>query len=279
MKGSPAHATAGVLRPVERLSPRIETPAVSASPVAAAPPPAVPPPVTPQTGEPLVFEGGSELDDYFESLNTAFESVDHAAVPSSAAPVPAFDIAPPPPPPPPRIVDEPDAETNGHAGVVHAGRRRGDHLDEYFSRLSTAIEQAKPAASTPPPRDGFDELLEQSRVPTVDALVGDPAGASVNGGPQAGAPRANGGAEAPPRNPIVEALEAMLAAPDAPASTPAQPALPGLPDALARTNGDAPPSDLTETITQRVLERLVPEITAAVQRLVQDEVERVRRPH
>lgn len=107
-------------------------------------------------------------------------------------------------------------------------------------------------------------------MPTLDSLVG---------GPHA-APKMNGHHEALPRNPIVEALEAMLAAPGAAPAVPAQPTLPGRPDAPARPAGSGSQrSDLADAVTERVLERLVPEITATVQRLVQEEVDRIRRHH
>ena len=56
-----------------------------------------------------------------------------------------------------------------------------------------------------------------------------------------------------------------------------QPTLPGLPD--VRTNGNGATSDgegLADVVTERVLERLLPEITATVRRLVEEEVDRIR---
>jgi hypothetical protein len=150
--------------------------------------------------------------------------------------------------------------------VVNAPRRRGDSLDEYFDRLSNAFEQAKPADAPPTPPRGLDDLLEERRVPTVDALVGSPNG-HVNG--SAGA--LNGHEK--PRNPIVDALEALLG-PDPVLS---QPTLPGLPEVHANGNPASTSSEnLADAVTERVLERLLPEITATVQRLVQEEVDRIR---
>jgi hypothetical protein len=78
------------------------------------------------------------------------------------------------------------------------------------------------------------------------------------------------------RNPIVAALEAMLRVEEpAPA---AQPTLPGLPS-LDSSTEPAARSDLAEAVARRVLERLVPEITATVQRLVREEVDRVSKTH
>ena len=45
------------------------------------------------------------------------------------------------------------------------------------------------------------------------------------------------------------------------------------------TNGAPVRGELADAITERVLERLVPEITATVQRLVQEEVGRIRKHH
>src|SRR5436190_13634073 len=105
VKGSPAQATADVPRPVERLAPRPE-------PMPAAPPAAVPAPSSAPG-----LETDLALDEYFESLNAAFESVGPAIPP--AAPV-TIEAAP----------------------QVDAPRRRGDSLDDYFDRLSTAFEHA-----------------------------------------------------------------------------------------------------------------------------------------
>ena len=71
----------------------------------------------------------------------------------------------------------------------------------------------------------------------------------------------------------------MLGAPDAGCSS--QPTLPGpARGADANGNGAAPAGEnLADAVTERVLERLVPEITATVQRLVQEEVDRIRRHH
>ena len=280
IKGSPAQATADVLRPVERLSPRPDPLPVPAAPLAAAVPlravAAAPAPVlsAPSSAvEPApVFQSDLALDDYFESLNSAFDSVGHAPPPPVAvAETPAFDAAPRAP------HVEPVERTNG----TTPGRRRGDSLDDYFDRLSTAFEQAKPAGTAHQLLDGFDELLEESRVPTVDALVGARPMAETNGNgasSHTATPPINGHANTS-RNPIVEALQAMLAAPDAAPLGAASPA-PGLPEGPSRSHGAAPAGgELADAITQRVLERLVPEITATVQRLVQEEVERFRRHH
>ena len=59
-----------------------------------------------------------------------------------------------------------------------------------------------------------------------------------------------------------------------------QPTLPGLPDvAMANQRRAAVRGELADAVTERVLERLVPEITATVQRLVQEEVDRIRKHH
>jgi CheY-like chemotaxis protein len=263
MKGSPAQATADVLRP-ERLSPRPEPQLISV--------PAAPPASSPATPPPSALQSDLALDDYFESLNSAFESVGHAHAPSiaEAAGPPIFEVMPAAP------VHEAE-RTNGGA-TPNPGRRRGDALDDYFDRLSTAFEQAKPP-SPPQLHDGFDELVAGPRMPTLASLVGVNGKAEGNGSGAHAAPM-NGHHERPRRNPIVEALEAMLASPDTAPATPAQPTLPGMPDALARGSGSGPVrSELTDAVTERVLERLVPEITATVQRLVQEEVDRIRRHH
>jgi CheY-like chemotaxis protein len=252
VQGSPAQATADVPRPVERLSPRPEPVAVpvaaAAAPVEAPSPVAVTAPVPAHEPAPAM-DADAALDEYFESLNAAFDSVGPA-------------IPPAPPADTPSATDIPQ-------------RRRGDSLDDYFDRLSTAFEQAKPETPHTLP-DAFDELVDERHVPTVDALVGSstpisdggPANGSVNGH---GAVAVNGHER--PRNPIVDALEAMLGSPG---RAPMQPTLPGLPDGYDNRNGAGPRQDLADAVTERVLERLLPEITATVQRLVREEVDRLR---
>jgi CheY-like chemotaxis protein len=264
VKGSPARATADVPRPVERLSPRPELQAVPVAPApAAASVPTAPSPspvAVAAVQEPApVLESDAALDEYFESLNAAFESVGPAIPPGS------FVAAPPA-----RTFEVSAASDNGVSRVppppADAPRRRGDSLDDYFDRLSNAFEHAKPADSPHTLPDGFDELIDERRVPTVEALVGPKP--SENG--HAAASGLNGHA----RNPIVEALEAMLGHPE---PLPLQQMLPGLPEAHANGNGaGAPDPDLADAVTGRVLERLVPEITATVERLVREEMDRLR---
>lgn len=245
VKGSAAQATADVPRPVERLSPRPEPVPVA---VAVAAP-------TQQPAAPL--DGDPTLDEYFESLNAAFENVGPAV-------------------PPVALVDSPPH--------VEAPRRRGDSLDEYFDRLSTAFEQSRPTDAPPARVNSFDEFLEERRVPTVDTLVGNGMPAASGSAPVTangnghGAPHRLNGHDRASRSPIVDALEAMLGHPD---PVPMQPALPGLPDGHAHGNGSVNGTgpgdgDLSSVVTGRVLDRLLPEITATVQRLVQEEVDRLR---
>ena len=59
----------------------------------------------------------------------------------------------------------------------------------------------------------------------------------------------------------------------------ASPPCPGWPTWPCGTNGAPVRGELADAITERVLERLVPEITATVQRLVQEEVDRIRKHH
>ena len=225
VKGSAARATADVPRPVEVLAPRPEpqpTPGILAESA-------------------TIVESDAALDEYFESLNAAFDSVGPAGAPAA-------------------VVASPEAPP------ADAPRRRGDSLDDYFDRLSNAFEQGKPADVPPSPADAFDDLIDEHRVPTVDALVAGPK-PPVNGH---STPGLNGHA----RNPIVEALEAMLGHPE---PLPLQQLLPGLPESHVNGNGaSAPPSDLADCVTERVLERLVPEITATVQRLVREEIDRLK---
>jgi CheY-like chemotaxis protein len=226
VKGSPTQATADVPRPVEVLAPRPEPP----------PTPAV------LAESATIVESDAALDEYFESLNAAFDSVGPAGSPVA-------------------VIDTPEAPP------VDAPRRRGDSLDDYFDRLSNAFEQGKPADLPHPPAHAFDEAIDERRVPTVDALVAGPKPA-VNG--HSATPGLNGHA----RNPIVEALEAMLGRPE---PLPQQQMLPGLPETHTDGNGaSAPQSDLAASITERVLQRLVPEITATVERLVKEEIDRFR---
>ena len=198
-----------------------------------------------------MLESDSLLDEYFESLNAAFDSVGPAPSPATLV-----DTAPP---------------------VVDASRRRGDSLDDYVDRLSNAFEQAKPADAPHTLPDNFEEFIEERRVPTVDALVGAPKPLETlhgNGNGHGSANGLNGHA----RNPIVDALEAMLGVPEPMLS---QPTLPGLPEPEVHANGNGAPvnganGDLADAVTERVLDRLLPEITATVQRLVREEVDRLR---
>jgi CheY-like chemotaxis protein len=253
VKGSPAQATADVPRPVERLSPRPEPLAMPVAAAAPAPvetpsPVAVTAPVPTQEPVPAM-DTDAALDEYFESLNAAFDSVGPAI-------------------PPPVQADTPSA-------TEIPQRRRGDSLDDYFDRLSTAFEQAKPEAPHTLP-DAFDEPIDEHHVPTVDALVGSSTPTSdtgmVNGSVNGHGTAAVNGHERP-RNPIVDALEAMLGGPE---RAPMQPTLPGLPDGYDHGNGAGPRQELADAVTTRVLERLLPEITATVQRLVREEVDRLR---
>jgi CheY-like chemotaxis protein len=279
VKGTPAQATADVLRPVERLSPRPDPQPIAASPAAVPVPVPAPAPAPAPSHEPIAvaaapaddaappFEADPELDDYFESLNTAFDSVGHATVSEAPEAPPVFVVEPPPPAP------------QGSNGAGH-NRRRGDSLDDYFDRLSNAFEHAKPAGTPHRLPEVLDELVEEPRVPTVDALVSGHGSAETNGTRSQGhptVPYVNGHAEGP-RNPIVEALEAMLGGPE---PAPAQPTLPGLPDVTPRNGagGGTGRLDVADAITERVLDRLVPEITATVRRLVHEEVEKMRKHH
>ena len=213
-------------------------PAVSSHTPAAGAPPAQAAPPAEQTD--------AALDEYFESLNAAFDSVDPGT--------PAVTI-----------VDDPAREP---APTVAPSRRRGDSLDDYFDRLSTAFDHVRPADALDTTPDGFDEPIEERRVPTVDAIVRTNGPDKVNGH---GHVNGHGGY----RNPIVDALEAMLGRPE-PVLT--QPTLPGLPEFSREEEG--PPAtneDLADTVTERVLDRLLPEITATVRRLVQEEVDRLQR--
>ena len=242
VKGSPAQATADVPRPVERLAPRPE-------PVASAAPPETP---VPAPAAAAVLETDLALDEYFESLNAAFDSVGSGAPPAAVVEDAPVRIAEPP-------------------------RRRGDSLDDYFDRLSTAFEHARPADAPHTLPDSFADFIEERHVPTVEALVGSskPSDNGVNGvkGHVNGNATALNGHDRP-RNPIVDALEAMLGHPEPLLS---QPTLPGLPDVHGNGNGAAPAGDgLADVVTERVLERLLPEITATVRRLVQEEVDRIR---
>jgi CheY-like chemotaxis protein len=261
MKGSPAQATADVPRPVDRLSPRQEPQAV---------PPPVAAPAQVDASAPMAMDASaaildtdSVLDEYFESLNAAFDSVGPAIPPATRVDTPPlrpFDGA----------AHSDGGGSRAAARVIDSPRRRGDSLDEYFDRLSNAFEYAKPPDAPHTLPDAFEDAIEERHVPTVDALVGS-AGTSENG--HGAAPAVNGHEH--PRNPIVDALEAMLGRPE---PIPTQALLPGIPDVHVNGNGAVPPDgDLADTVTERVLERLVPEITATVQRLVHEEIDRLQR--
>jgi len=240
IKGSPAPAA--VNKPLEAVTPApAPEPEPSFKPVMA---------IAPAAAAPPAEQTDAALDEYFESLNAAFDSVDPGT--------PAVTI-----------VDTPVAEPAAPTTVSHVShRRRGDSLDDYFNRLSTAFDHVRPADALDTPPDAFDEPIEEHRVPTVDAIVGTKPPERVNGNGHV-----NGHGTF--RNPIVDALEAMLGRPE-PVLT--QPTLPGLPEFSRDEEGPAAThEDLADTVTERVLDRLLPEITATVRRLVQEEVDRLQR--
>jgi CheY-like chemotaxis protein len=251
MKGTPVPMAVVMPTPVAVPTPAPElTPEPVAIPVAVAPAPAAPPVQTPSPAPmPAMFsteQTDAALDEYFESLNAAFDSVDAGAPAATIVNAPAVDPAPP----------------------ATQQRRRGDSLDDYFDRLSTAFDQVRPPDTLDTPPDAFDEPIEERHVPTVAAIVGMKVPEKMNGNGHV-----NG--HGAPRNPIVDALEAMLGRP---ASVLTQPTLPGLPEFSRDEEG--PPAtheDLADTVTERVLDRLLPEITATVRRLVQEEVDRLQR--
>jgi CheY-like chemotaxis protein len=260
MKGSSAQATGDVVRPVERLSPRPEPLLASMAAVAARPasPPGIAPPSVPQTD--------LALDDYFDSLNSAFESVGQAGTPSIAeiaeiAEPPIFEVMRPAP------VDSPDRSDG--AATPHPLRRRGDALDDCFDRLSTAFEQAKERARRTRSTRGSTNWWTRGgcRRSTRSSAV------------RTAAPTMNGHHEARPQPDRRGARGHARRARRRPGGAGAAHAAWHARRAGAAHRQRALRSDLADAVTERVLERLVPEITATVQRLVQEEVDRIRRHH
>jgi hypothetical protein len=149
-------------------------------------------------------------------------------------------------------------------------------LDDYFDRLSAAFEQG----TGPSPRpyagaaDRFESLAPQAPAAPAPSRPADewPAQEWLSPGtaPVRFEPRADDA------NPILEAVTALLA-----------PAADGAPTATAASQlwRDAPatpavaaPSDRwVSEVTERVLARLVPEVTESLRRLVQQEVARANR--
>lgn len=271
-KGSPSHVTADVARPAERLVPPR---------VIDAPPTPAEPPLESRAPSAASFLDSS-LDDYFEKLNAVFEDVRQPAPDSGPVPTPRAQTSP-----------------------------AADSLDGYFDRLSAAFaDLAKPLRRDAPPAS-FDEVLTEQPVPIVEASVGEPVEAQAAaplettfGAAAAGdvthpsqppdttslptfATLALDGGDARAFQPgrgalderaapdadldgIAAVLSALLAERSKPIESGLLPAS-RIDDSSEQSAHEA----LVEEITRRVLDRLVPEVTASLRRFVADELERM----
>lgn len=211
------------------------------APVVETPPPVHPAPeadIEPETPAPAAPPAASSFLD--ASLDDYFEKL-NSAFEEVKTPSPSADAA----------------------AVSSTPMGREDSLDGYFDRLSAAFaDLARPIREreddTPPP--SFDELLSDEPIPTVEALT-----------PKEKQPLPEVRYEPQDEEPegIADVLSALLADErEFPASESAAPRGTSATGSLDR---DA----LVEEITRRVLERLVPEVTSNLRRLIADELERV----
>jgi CheY-like chemotaxis protein len=239
-----------------------------------APEPAEPATVPAAADAPSVkSEPTRSLDELFESLNQALNSTAAAPAPGPIAsePVPAVepqsDVEPEP-----FVLDAPiEFEPLAASG-------NGSTLDDYFDRLTAAFQQT--SAPSPRPQPVAARLEEpltagpSARVPTPQPADEWPAQEWLSPG---GAPipfeRRSGDT-----NPILEAVTALLS-PEADARTVASKPLwrDAPPGSTPPVIPPSPSEAMVEAVTQRVLARLVPEISESLRRLVRHEVARAQR--
>ncbi len=218
------------------------------------------------------------LDEYFERLNAAFSDIQKPAQPA-------------------------DRSSEGAARGA-----RGDSMDGYFDRLSAAFaDLAKPQRPVNQMPTSFDELTTDLSVPTVDALIEE--------GHESGRQNLAGPPTALRTSPVLDAptveghsyesssLEVQSHEPSPHGSSEAQqePAateerLGGIADVLtallaerdesseshepagsleARVSEPIDIDALAQDITNRVLDRLAPEVAVRLRQLVLDEIEKV----
>ncbi|HXH23931.1 MAG TPA: hypothetical protein VNI78_01705, partial [Vicinamibacterales bacterium] len=175
---------------------------------------------------------------------------------------------------------QPAAPAEAAAPLGQAVARSEPVLDDYFDRLDAAFANlgAPPAAADAIDSSAFDHLsTAPADILTLDRVLG---AASTGLAEPASAPRLDEpvltGAASGARNPIVEMFTALLAAergePVPAFDWPPRPAV---------------TEELVDEITRRVLERLAPDavrgavaqvVADVAERLVREEIERIRKP-
>ncbi len=163
----------------------------------------------PIAAAPAAEQTDAALDEYFESLNAAFDSVDPGT--------PAVTI-----------VNAPAVEQGTPTVVSH--RRRGDSLDDYFDRLQHGVR------SRPAGRDAGHAAGCVGRGPPKNSACPRSMRSSARRHPTGRTATVSMNGHGAYRNPIVDALEAMLGRPE-PVLT--QPSLPGLPEFSRDEEGPA----------------------------------------
>lgn len=218
------------------------------------------------------------LDDLFESLNQALHEPAKAA-PSEPEPEPQpqleaeFESEPQPQletefEPEPFVLEPPIAFE------PLTPPSNGATLDQYFDRLSAAFEQA----SAPSPRQ-FQPMPErlEDLAPAAPSVAPPPA----NEWPaqewlSPGGATLSFDRRGDEVNPILEAVTALMASGadsgSAKAAAPAWPEPPAAPPPELPAASQA----MVDAVTERVLARLVPEVTERLQRLVQQEIARTQ---
>jgi CheY-like chemotaxis protein len=249
--GAPVQAAPDVGRPVDRLaSPRtLEFPKRDE----AAPPQEAPRPGSGQAE--TLPDAPSPIDDVLGSLPV---TPDFPSSPEFAAD-PEFDAP-----------AAPDLEPASAMPTFS----EGESLDDYFARLGAALE-TPPAVVEPPVEDPVP--AEEAPVPTLDTILAEPATDLVEP-PPAAAPEVQ---YDPSRNVVADAFSALLAVEE------------GEPDAApvlipSGFKGPVITPALVDRIAQRVVERLAPDaardlvrevVSEVAERLVREEIERVRSRH
>jgi CheY-like chemotaxis protein len=274
-KGSPMRATAGVPRPIERLSPPPREQAAAtrdAGRGGASPPTSADAAVTAAGGgrppdiEARVIEtrpivempessgtapGGDSLDDYFDRLDAAFASLGNGpgAAGAAAPPSPVLD----------ELASHVDVPTiDDLLGAVPLHAVPGD--------LSSAARIAAPPVEPPDSASTLAASPRPAARPEVEAARS----------PEA-LPQPQDTQNASTRNVIADVFSALLAAEQGEAGAPLR--LPSMPSQPIVTDA------LVDEVTRRVLERLAPaaarDVVAAIvseiaERLVREEIARIR---
>jgi hypothetical protein len=255
------------------------------------------------------------LDELFESLNQALAERTAVPPAPPAAPVPAPDpsrvFEPAPAAPPARahasegakqMRDETPFEGALDSALFDTASRPSTSaaiLDDYFDRLSAVFSYSRPSHPAEPAPEHIDDL--------ADVAPAEPPAASHEWLSQVDEPQGLQAFEAGENegNPILGAVSTLLARsrPDPASTSAAHAGLAGAHEHATAAPSAPPPvssviqrpavngthahtaphgaasetgSDPVDTVTERVLARLVPELTESLRRLVREEIARQR---